>query len=93
MFDLTPLMIGTTARSGPSQWLAEAVATFSLVLAILGGIRYAPHGAIGANKCAVVFEVDQRPSVEAIYATSNRLNVTRSVELRDIAIQWESESN
>jgi glycerol uptake facilitator-like aquaporin len=43
MFDLAPLMIGTTARSGPSQWLAEAVATFTLVLTILGGIRYAPH--------------------------------------------------
>ncbi len=43
MFDLAPLTIGTTARSGPSQWLAEAVATFTLVLAILGGIRYAPQ--------------------------------------------------
>ncbi|MBV8835958.1 MAG: aquaporin family protein [Alphaproteobacteria bacterium] len=43
MFDLAPLMVGTTARSGPSQWLAEAVATFSLVLTILGGIRYAPQ--------------------------------------------------
>ena len=43
MFDLAPIMIGTTARSGPSQWLAEAVATFTLVLAILGGIRYAPQ--------------------------------------------------
>jgi glycerol uptake facilitator-like aquaporin len=41
MFDLTPLMIGTTARSGPSQWLAEAIATFALVLTILGGLRYA----------------------------------------------------
>jgi hypothetical protein len=36
MFDLAPLAIGTTVRSGPSQWLAEAVATFTLVLAILG---------------------------------------------------------
>jgi glycerol uptake facilitator-like aquaporin len=43
MFDLAPLAIGTTTRSGPSQWLAEAVATFTLVLAILGGIRYAPQ--------------------------------------------------
>jgi glycerol uptake facilitator-like aquaporin len=43
MFDLAPLAIGTAARSGPSQWLAEAVATFTLVLAILGGIRYAPQ--------------------------------------------------
>jgi glycerol uptake facilitator-like aquaporin len=30
-------------RSGPSQWLAEAVATFTLVVAILGGLRYAPQ--------------------------------------------------
>jgi glycerol uptake facilitator-like aquaporin len=42
MFDLAPLAIGIKARSGPSQWLAEAVATFSLVLTILGGLRYAP---------------------------------------------------
>jgi glycerol uptake facilitator-like aquaporin len=43
MFDLAPFTIGTTVRSGPSQWLAEAVATFTLVLAILGGLRYAPQ--------------------------------------------------
>ncbi len=43
MFDLAPLAIGTAARSGPSQWLAESVATFTLVLAVLGGIRYAPQ--------------------------------------------------
>ena len=42
MFDLAPLVIGTQMRGGPAPWLAEAVATFSLVLAILGGIRYAP---------------------------------------------------
>jgi len=43
MFDLAPLAIGTTSRTGASQLLAEAVATFSLVLCILGGLRYAPH--------------------------------------------------
>jgi glycerol uptake facilitator-like aquaporin len=43
MFDLAPLAIGTTTRSGPSQWFAEAVATFTLVLTILGGMRYAPQ--------------------------------------------------
>lgn len=42
MFDLAPLVVGLKARSGPPQWLAEAVATFSLVLTILGGLRYAP---------------------------------------------------
>jgi glycerol uptake facilitator-like aquaporin len=43
MFDLAPLAIGTTARSGAGQWLAEAVATFTLLLAILGGVRCAPQ--------------------------------------------------
>src|SRR5271167_2268286 len=33
MFDLAPVAIGMTARSGASQWLAEAVATFTLILA------------------------------------------------------------
>jgi len=43
MFELPPLMIGTTARNGASQWLAEAVATLSLILTILGGLRFAPQ--------------------------------------------------
>src|ERR1700756_4775641 len=42
-FDLAPFAIGTTVRSGPAQWLAEATATFTLVLAILGGWPYAPQ--------------------------------------------------
>ena len=42
MFELAPFAIGTTVRSGASQWLAEAVATFTLILTILGGLRYAP---------------------------------------------------
>jgi glycerol uptake facilitator-like aquaporin len=43
MFDLAPIMIGTTVRAGPAQWLSEIVATFSLVLAILAGLRAAPQ--------------------------------------------------
>ncbi len=43
MFDLAPLAIGTTARSGAGQWLGEAVATFTLIIAILGGVRHAPQ--------------------------------------------------
>jgi glycerol uptake facilitator-like aquaporin len=41
MFDLAPLAVGLKERSGLSQWLAEAVATFALVLTILGGLRHA----------------------------------------------------
>jgi len=47
MFDLAPLVPGIRARTGASQWLAEAVATFALVLAILGGIRYRPDAVPG----------------------------------------------
>jgi glycerol uptake facilitator-like aquaporin len=42
MFDLAPLVVGDHARTGPSQWLAEVIATFALVLTILGGRRHAP---------------------------------------------------
>jgi glycerol uptake facilitator-like aquaporin len=43
MFDLAPFAIGTTARSGAAQWFAEAVATFTLIVTILGGLRHAPQ--------------------------------------------------
>ena len=43
MFDLAPLAVGTTARSGAGQWLGEFVATLTLVVTILGGVRYAPQ--------------------------------------------------
>jgi glycerol uptake facilitator-like aquaporin len=43
MFDMAPLVIGIKPRSGPGEWLGEAVATFSLIVSILGGLRYAPQ--------------------------------------------------
>jgi glycerol uptake facilitator-like aquaporin len=42
MFDLAPFAIGDHSRSGPAQWLSEAIATFALVLTILGALRAAP---------------------------------------------------
>ncbi len=43
MFDLPILQSSTTVRAGPSQWLSESVASFALVFAILGGVRYRPE--------------------------------------------------
>lgn len=40
MFDLPLIELSTTARSGPGQWIAEAVATFGLVFTILAGLRF-----------------------------------------------------
>ena len=39
MFDLPVLQFSEKARSGAGQWLGEAIATFGLVLIILGTVR------------------------------------------------------
>lgn len=39
MFDLPILQLSTTIRTGSAQWLAEAIATFGLILAIIGAIN------------------------------------------------------
>jgi glycerol uptake facilitator-like aquaporin len=42
MFEQPLLQLSGHARSGPGQWLSEAVATFALVVAILGTLRSRP---------------------------------------------------
>jgi len=42
MFDLPILMVSHHARTGIGQWAGEAVATFGLVLTILGTVRHRP---------------------------------------------------
>jgi len=40
MFDLPVIQFSTKVRTGPGQWLGEAIATFGLVLTILGTVRH-----------------------------------------------------
>lgn len=42
MFDLPILQLSVKARSGVGQWTGELVATFGLILTILGTARYRP---------------------------------------------------
>jgi glycerol uptake facilitator-like aquaporin len=42
MFDQPLLQFSAHVRTGPSQWLSEAVATFALMLTILGTLRAKP---------------------------------------------------
>ena len=42
MFDETLIQLSLTARDGPSKWLSEGVATFTLIAAILGTLRFRP---------------------------------------------------
>lgn len=44
MFGLSIIEISQKMRAGPSQWLAEVVATFGLLMTIAGGLRFAPQG-------------------------------------------------
>ena len=43
MFDLPTLQLSVKARHGPGQWAGEAIATFGLILTILGTVRHRPH--------------------------------------------------
>lgn len=43
MFDLPLIQTGQIIRSGQAQWLSEAIATFGLVLTILGVLRTRPE--------------------------------------------------
>lgn len=52
MFDLPILQLSTKARTGVGQWAGEGIATFGLILTILGTIRHRP---------------DQVPAAVALY--------------------------
>ena len=43
MFDLPLAQLSTNERNGSGQWLSEAIATFGLVVTILGCIRFRPE--------------------------------------------------
>ena len=43
MFDLPMLQMSVKARTGLGQWASEAIATFGLILTILGTLRHRPQ--------------------------------------------------
>jgi len=47
MFDLPTLQLSLKARTGIGQWAGEGIATFGLILTILGSVRFRP-GAVPA---------------------------------------------
>jgi len=42
MFDLPTLQLSVKARTGLGQWTGEAIATFGLILTIIGTVRHRP---------------------------------------------------
>jgi glycerol uptake facilitator-like aquaporin len=43
MFDLPTLQLSVKARTGLGQWTGEAIATFGLILTIIGTVRHRPQ--------------------------------------------------
>jgi len=43
MFDLPTLQLSVRARTGLGQWTGEAIATFGLILTIIGTVRHRPE--------------------------------------------------
>lgn len=43
MFGLDPIQFSTKVRTGMGQWTGEMIATFGLVLTVLGTLRHRPH--------------------------------------------------
>jgi len=43
MFELPALQLSVKARTGLGQWVGEAIATFGLILTILGTVRHRPE--------------------------------------------------
>jgi glycerol uptake facilitator-like aquaporin len=43
MFDLPTLQLSVKARTGLGQWTGEAIATFGLILTIIGTVRHSPR--------------------------------------------------
>jgi len=58
MFSLPPIVLATTARTGPGQWLAEVVATFGLLGVIFGCGKSRPEAlplAVPAYVAAAIY--------------------------------------
>lgn len=53
MFDLPILQLSAKARTGPGQWLGEFIATFGLILTILGTLHHRP-AAVPASVALVI---------------------------------------
>ena len=86
MFDLPWLQSSTHVRAGPSQWLAEAVATFGLVLVVLGHRR--PQDApwmvgawIGAAYWFTASTSFANPAVTIARSLSNTFSGIRQVDV------------
>jgi glycerol uptake facilitator-like aquaporin len=88
MFDLPIFFASTRIRTGGSQWLSEAVATFGLVAVIAGCVRFQPGSVamgVGAYIAGVYWFVAStgfaNPAVTVARMTSDTFSGIRSTDV------------
>jgi len=94
MFDLQLLQVSETVRTGTGQWIAEAVATFGLVLTILAGLRFrgdAIPWLVGLNITAAYWFTASTSMPDTILLAGFQTTGTRSLaagEGRRVENRW-----
>jgi glycerol uptake facilitator-like aquaporin len=88
MFELPLIQISATARTGFPQWGAEAVATFGLIGAVLGGLRFRPDAIpwlVGLYVTAAYWFTDStafaNPAVAVARAFTDTFSGIRPIDL------------
>lgn len=89
MFELPRIQASTTIRTGAGQWLAEAAATFGLVLVVLTGLRFRAQAIgwlVGFSIIAAYWFTAStsfaNPAVAVARALSNSFAGMRPLDLR-----------
>jgi len=54
MFELPPILLSQKTRTGPSQWLSEAIATFGLMLTIRAAVKVKSNFAVPLSVAAYI---------------------------------------
>lgn len=88
MFGLAPLALGIRARTGPGQWLSEAIATAGLLVTILLGARSRPRAVaalVGAYiACAYWFTASTSFANPAVTIARGLTTTFAGIRLADV---------
>ncbi|GAC1574507.1 MAG: hypothetical protein NVS3B5_04870 [Sphingomicrobium sp.] len=88
MFGLPTLQLSVKARTGLGQWAGAAIATFGLVLTILGTIRNRPAWVPASVALYITSAYGFTSSVEALVKTAAALGETAGLRVMAEAVRW-----
>src|SRR5262245_32090193 len=78
MFGLDPIQLATKARTGLPQWFAEFVATFGLLITVLGCVRFRPD-AVQRRRSRESGSPEKRRAARRRLTPTSRLSLKRPI--------------